>query len=223
MENFNRFLLYKGEHLLHLLYSSLVTSNSVTHCTDFEEYFPSDQSIQCVTQLRQSGIKFKSRKGGDSFLDINFQNRVLQIPSITINDFTSTLLINCVALEKCQDKRLNYFTDYVSFMSCLISKPRDVAFLCYDGIINRFSKDDKYVADLFTNLGQNADFNVRDCYLSKQFKEVESYYSSNWATVRRTYFSSPWSFISLSSAIILLVLTMIQSVMSVLSYKWSLV
>lgn len=214
----NAFCLYKGEHLLHLVYSSFVSSNLLTHCNALEEYCPSDQSIQCVTQLRQSGVKFKSRKR-ESFLDINYQNQVLEIPYVTINDFTSTLLINCVALEQCQEKRPKYFTDYISFMSCLISQPRDVAFLFSDGIITRFSKDDRYVVDLFANLGKNTDFNIRDSYLSKQFREVESYYSSNWAYMRRTYFSSPWSFISLSSAILLLVLTMIQSIMSVLSYK----
>ncbi|XP_057987933.1 UPF0481 protein At3g47200-like [Hevea brasiliensis] len=218
MGNPNQFFRYKGEHLLHLVYSSLVCSILATHCDQLDEYCPSDQSIQCVTQLRPSGVKFKSTKR-DSFLDINFKNQVLEIPSITVNDFTSTLLINCVALKQCQEKRSKYFTEYVSFMSCLISQPRDVALLCSDGIVTRFSKDDRYVVDLFTNLGKNTDFNIRDSYLSKQFREVESYYSSNWATIRRTYFSSPWSFISLSSAILLLVLTMTQTVTSVLTFK----
>ncbi|KAL3597593.1 hypothetical protein D5086_009230 [Populus alba] len=89
----------------------------------------------------------------------------------------------------------------------------------HEGIITRFSQNDQYVADLFNTLGKNVAFNIRECYLSKIFREVESYYSSNWATMRRTYFSSPWSFISVLSASILLVLTMLQSIMSVLSYK----
>ncbi|KAJ6937280.1 hypothetical protein NC652_011813 [Populus alba x Populus x berolinensis] len=104
-------------------------------------------------------------------------------------------------------------------MNCLINQPRDVTFLCSEGIITRFSQNDQYVADLFNTLGKNVAFNIRECYLSKIFREVESYYSSNWATMRRTYFSSPWSFISVLSASILLVLTMVQSIMSVLSYK----
>ncbi|KAJ6927570.1 hypothetical protein NC651_011568 [Populus alba x Populus x berolinensis] len=192
--------------------------DQVIICIDLEEYHPSDQSIQGVTQLRPSGIKFRQRKC-DSFLDINFRNCVLEIPSVTINDFTSTVLVNCVALEHCEEKRSKYFTDYVSFMNCLINQPRDVTFLCSEGIITRFSQDDQYVADLFNTLGKNVAFNIRECYLSKIFREVESYYSSNWATMRRTYFSSPWSFISVLSASILLVLTMVQSIMSVLSYK----
>ncbi|KAJ4832194.1 hypothetical protein Tsubulata_009019 [Turnera subulata] len=204
-EILNYYAQWEGKHLLDLFHTSLIPSNHVIYFSDLEQYHPSEQSIQCVTQLRPAGIRFKSSKA-DSFLDIKFQNSVLEIPSITVNDFTSTILINCIALEQCEQHRSKYFTAYVSFMSCLINQPRDAAFLCSDGIITRFSQDDKYVADLFNNLGKNVEFNIRDCYLSKLFKEVESYYSSYWATMRRTYFSSPWSFISVFSAFILLVL-----------------
>ncbi|KAJ6765796.1 PROTEIN putative (DUF247)-RELATED-RELATED [Salix purpurea] len=206
-EILNKFISWHGKHLLDLFHSSLLPTDQVSIRIDLEEYHPSEQSIQCVTQLRPSGIKFRPRKC-DSFLDINFRNRVLQIPSVTINDFTSTVLVNCVALEHYEEKKSKYFTDYVSFMNCLIDQPRDVTFLCSEGIITRFSQDDKYVADLFNTLGKNVTFNIRKCYLSKLFREVESYYSSNWAAMRRTYFSSPWSFISVLSAAVLLALTM---------------
>ncbi|KAF9684574.1 hypothetical protein SADUNF_Sadunf04G0132200 [Salix dunnii] len=216
-EILNKFRSWNGKHLLDLFHSSLLPTDQVTICTNSEEYRPSDQSIQCVTQLRPSGIKFRPRKC-DSFLDINFRNCVLEIPSVTINDFTSTVLVNCVALEHYDERKSKYFTEYVSFMNCLIDQPRDVTFLCSEGIITRFSQGDQYVADLFNTLGKNVAFNIRECYLSKVFTEVESCYSSNWATWRRTYFSSPWSFISVLSAAVLLGLTMVQSIMSVLSY-----
>ncbi|KAF2300789.1 hypothetical protein GH714_015809 [Hevea brasiliensis] len=66
--NPNQFFLYKGEHLLHLVYSSLVSSILVTHCHQLDEYCPSDQSIQCVTQLRPSGAKFKSTRETASWI-----------------------------------------------------------------------------------------------------------------------------------------------------------
>lgn len=203
-------------HLLDLFYSSLLPSNNTTDSREIG-YRPSNQSIQSVTRLRPSGIKFKPSKG-DNLFDIKFKNRVLEIPIITVNDFMSTLLINCVAWEQCQEDISRYFTDYVSFMNCLICQPRDVAFLCSDGIITRFSQDDLFVANLFNNIGKNVVFNIRSCYLSKQFREVEVYYSSNWGTMMRTYFSSPWSFLSVFSAIIIIALTMIQTIVSVLSY-----
>ena len=208
----------KAKHLLDLLHSSLLPQNQLMNRKRRDRYHRPAQSIQSVTQLRPSGIKFRSRKS-ESMLDIRYHNGVLEIPSIAINDFTADVLINCVAWEQCLEDEFKYFSQYVSFMNCLISQPRDVAFLCLDGIISRFSNDDQYVANLFNNLSNYKVFNSRDCYLYKQFKEIEAYYCSNWATLRRTYFSSPWSFILLFSAFFLIVLTIIQTAMSVLSYQ----
>ncbi|KAK3408188.1 hypothetical protein EUGRSUZ_J00476, partial [Eucalyptus grandis] len=176
-------------HLLDLFYFTLFPPDGI-HSNYPQKYRPSDQSVPCVTQLRLSGIKFKSGKT-QNFLNISFKKRVLEIPSITINDFTTTVLINCIALEQCQENSYKYITDYISFMTCLINQPKDLSLLCSDGIITRFSEDNQYVANLFNKLGKSIVFNVHDCYLSKQFEELESYYYSNWANMMRTYFSSP--------------------------------
>ncbi|XP_009336979.2 UPF0481 protein At3g47200-like [Pyrus x bretschneideri] len=189
-----------------------------------QKYCPSSESIQCTVQLRSSGIKFKPQRA-DSFLEINFQGSVisrckeLQIPPITINDFTTTLFINCMALEQCRQNSHTWFTTYIAFMSSLITSPRDVTFLCSDGIVTTgFSYNDQKVAELFKKLGEKAGFNIRECYLSKQFTDVEAYYSSCRATFIRNYFSRPWSFISVLYAVFLFVLTLGQTVFSILSY-----
>ncbi|KAL3718298.1 hypothetical protein ACJRO7_003437 [Eucalyptus globulus] len=203
-------------HLLDLFYLTLFPTNGI-HNNYPQKYRPSDQSVPCVTQLRLSGIKFKSRKT-QNFLNISFKKRVLEIPTITINDFTTTVLINCIALEQCQENSYKYITDYISFMTCLIHQPKDVSLLCSDGIITRFSEDNQYVANLFNKLGKSIVFNVQDCYLSKEFEELESYFYSNWANMMRTHFSSPWSAISVFSAVLVIVLTATQAIFSVLSY-----
>ncbi|KAF8035959.1 hypothetical protein BT93_C1860 [Corymbia citriodora subsp. variegata] len=205
------------EHLLDLFYLSLKpTSGVYPHYT--KEKWPSAQSVPCVTELRPSGIKFKSRSQADSFLDISFQKPLLRIPGVPINDFMTTVLINCVSLEHCRKNRSKYMTDYASFMHCLINQPKDVSLLRSDGIIAPFSHDDQYVANLFDKLAKCISFNVHDCFLSEQFEELQLYYHSNWATMRRTYFSSPWSFISAFSAFLLIVLTIIQTVIGILTY-----
>lgn len=182
----------KCRYLLELFYLALLPTVSVNSIAEREKYRPSTHSLQCVTQLRRSGIKIKPRKA-ESFLDIKYEKQVLQIPSITINDITSTVLINCVALEQCQERNIKYFSNYVSFMCCLISQPRDVALLGLDGVITNFSQDDQHVADLFNDLGKNTALNVRESYLWKVLHDVGAYYSSCWASMIRTYFSSPWS------------------------------
>ncbi|XP_056166325.1 UPF0481 protein At3g47200-like [Syzygium oleosum] len=206
------------EHLLDLFYSSLSPASEV-HLTYTKEKWPSAQSVPCVTELRSSGIKFKSRKA-DSLLDKSFRKPVLQIPHMAINDFMTTVLINCVSLEQCRENRSKYMTDYVSFMHCLINQPKDVFLLRSDGIIALFSHDDQYVANLFDKLGKSISFNVHDCFLAEQFQELESYYHSNWANMMRTYFSSPWSFISALLAFLAIVLSITQTVFAILTYHY---
>ncbi|XP_016651537.1 PREDICTED: UPF0481 protein At3g47200 [Prunus mume] len=209
-----------AKHLLDLFHLSFLPLSSTPHDDHNadQNYRPSSESIQCTTQLRPSGIKFRPRKAAESFLDINFRNGVLQIPPITINDLTIAVFINCMAFERCHQYTSQLFTTYIAFMSCLINSTRDVTLLCADGIITGFSQNDQNVAELFTKLGEKVVFNIRKCYLSTQFRDVEAYYSSHWATFMRTYFSKPWSFISVFSAFILLVLTGAQTAMSILSY-----
>ncbi|KAL3746556.1 hypothetical protein ACJRO7_015508 [Eucalyptus globulus] len=197
------------------------------------------KSVPLVTELRPSGVKFKSKKA-DSLLDINFHKPmlwnpfipikdfmtsslmkpVIQMPNIAINDFMTTVLINCVSLDQCRENKAKYMSDYVSFMHCLINQPKDVSLLRSDGIIALYSRDDQYVVDLFNKLGNSISFNVHDCFLSKQFEELESYYRSNWAKMMRTYFSSPWSFISAFSAFLIVVLSITQTIMAILTYRF---
>ncbi|KAK2632842.1 hypothetical protein EUGRSUZ_L01005 [Eucalyptus grandis] len=203
----------EGEHLLDLFYKSL----SPARPKSTKESRSLAQSVPCVTELRPSRIYFESEKA-NSLLDISFRERILQIPEIAINDFMTTVLINCVSLDQCRENRSKYMTDYVSFMHCLINQPKDVSLLRSDGIIALYSRDDQYVADLFSKLGKSISFNVYDCFLSKQFEELESYYRSNWAKMMRTYFSCPWSVISLFPAILIVVLSIIQTFMAILAY-----
>ncbi|KAH7847366.1 hypothetical protein Vadar_025278 [Vaccinium darrowii] len=99
-----------------------------------------------------------------------------------------------------------------------VQTPGDVTFLCLNGIIATLSQDDIHVANLFSSLAKSVAFNAHLCYLSRQFMDLEAYGNSNWATMRRTYFSSPWSFISVSSAAFVIALTLIQTVMALSSY-----
>lgn len=182
-------------------------------------YHPlSDQSMQCVTRLRSAGIKFRPRRSTDSLLEINFHKGVLEIPPITINEVTIAALRNCVAWEQCRPHTFGCFSAYVAFMNCLINSDIEVTFLCNDAIITSFTHDDQQIAQTFKELGGKVAYNIRDCYLSKQFEEVEAYYGSNWATLKRTYFKSPWSFISVATVALLLGFTAIQTIMAILSY-----
>jgi hypothetical protein len=48
-------------------------------------------------------------------------------------------------------------------MNCLINQPKDVMFLCSDGIITRFSQENQNLADLFNTLGGDIAFIILEC------------------------------------------------------------
>ncbi|KAJ0670680.1 hypothetical protein HanOQP8_Chr13g0477301 [Helianthus annuus] len=96
------------------------------------------------------------------------------------------LITNCLGWEQSSRDAFTYFTDYIYFMNCLINEPKDVL-LHDDGIIMRHSRDDASVVSFFNNLGKNIQvFNIGRSYLSREMAEIESHFSSNWATIMRT-------------------------------------
>ncbi|XAR69561.1 hypothetical protein NMG60_11001199 [Bertholletia excelsa] len=240
-ESIQRAASLEPEHLLDLFHLSYRPTRWVSHAFRLGPSIRNfhEQSMACVTQLHSAGIKFRPPRGNidrffcidfhgdmhaqlqkrtDSFLEINFKEGVLEIPQISVNDVTSTLFINCIALEQCCKRNFAFFSAYIAFMSCLISSAMDVALLCEEGIITHFSHSDLLVAQLFKSLGENVMLNVRESFLADEYRKLEAYRSSHWATLRRKYFSSPWSFISLISATVLLLFTAVQMVMAILSY-----
>ncbi|KAL3833307.1 hypothetical protein ACJIZ3_008046 [Penstemon smallii] len=181
------------------------------------------QLIHCVTELKDSGIKFKKRKT-DRFWDIRFKNGVLQVPRLLIHDGTKSLFLNLIAYEQCHLDCTNEITSYVIFMDNLIDSPEDVSYLHYCGIIEHWLGSDAEVADLFNRLCQEVVFDMNDSYLSKLSEQVNHYYDHRWnawrASLKHRYFNNPWSIISFFAAVILLLLTLAQTFYTVYGFYW---
>ncbi|KAF9597112.1 hypothetical protein IFM89_015941 [Coptis chinensis] len=208
-----------GRHLLDLLRSSFIpTTLTAERPTRTDS---STEMIQCVSKLRQAGIKFRVGKS-ENFLDIKFQHGVLEMPSVTIDDFTTPFFLNCVALEQCYKHCSKHITTYATLMDCLINTPRDVEFLCDNNVIENYFGTNGEVAHIFNILGKDVTFDIHRCYLTGVFDDVNEYYKNNWhmqwASFKYTYFKTPWSFISALAAIILLILTMAQTFYTVYAY-----
>ncbi|PIA39184.1 hypothetical protein AQUCO_02700397v1 [Aquilegia coerulea] len=206
-----------GLHLLDLFRSSFIPKFQEVS----EQVNSSVQIIHNVSKLRQSGIRFKPGKA-DSFLDIKFRHGVLEIPPVTIDDFTSSVFLNFVAFEQCYRNCSMYITTYATFLDCLINTPRDVGFLRDSNIIENYFGTDDEVARFFNNLGKDVAFDIELCYLSNLFEQVNEYYKKDWhvqwASFKHTYFETPWSFISALAAVILLLLTLTQTFFAVYGY-----
>ncbi|XWS10592.1 hypothetical protein CRYUN_Cryun38cG0009600 [Craigia yunnanensis] len=166
------------KHLLDLFRSSLLPATPPrNNCKAFAE------SVQCAELLCNAGITLR-RKKANSLLEIDFRKLqippfALKIPPVAIDHLTSTILVNCVALEQCLNDTSKHFTAYIRFMNCLLRQPEDVRFLRTANIITRIQPDDhEYVINLLDSVREKIHFNARDSYLWKQYREIDSYYDS---------------------------------------------
>ncbi|XP_030522596.1 UPF0481 protein At3g47200-like [Rhodamnia argentea] len=206
-------------HLLDLFRLSLVGHLELEDPGDVNEEFL--QLIPSAKQLLLAGIKLKPRKS-DRFIDVRFERGVLQIPPLTLDAFTRSLFLNCIAYEQCSCYCSKHITTYAVLMSCVISTAADAALLSEHNIITNFSGSDEYVARYFNNLTRGVSFDISISYLAGLFREVTRYHQNKWhvqwSGIKREYFGSPWSFISAVAAFILLALTVVQAFYAVYAY-----
>lgn len=180
-------------------------------------------STPCITDLRNAGIKFK-RKTNDTyrFWDIKYENGVLYIPRLKIQDGTKSLFLNLMAFEQCRFDVSNNITSYISFMDNLIDSGEDVKHLRYVDIIEHWLGSDQVVADLFNNLCKEVVLGVNDNYLSNVSNQLKEYCQRKFnvwkASLKRDYCSNPWAIISFSAAFLLILFTIVQTSYGVVGY-----
>ncbi|XP_076887056.1 UPF0481 protein At3g47200-like [Bidens hawaiensis] len=129
-----------GKHLLDFFRKSFISTNRKSvdsEATDKPN--PSLKLIQPATKLVIAGVKFKANPQADSFLDVKFQNGVLSIPQINMDDFYSSFFLNCMAFEQCYFHCSKDITTYVVFMGCLMNTSTDVSLLSQNKIIENYS------------------------------------------------------------------------------------
>ncbi|KAL4582238.1 hypothetical protein LXL04_006782 [Taraxacum kok-saghyz] len=182
---------------------------------------PTTQVTYCVSQLRESGVRFKKRDT-DQFWDIKYKNSILEIPRILIHDGSKSIFRNIVAFEECHPECSNEITAYLVFMNNLIDSGEDVAFLHYKGIIEHWLGNDNDVADLFNGLCQEVVADLNNSHLSGLTDEINKCRDRRWTTwkadFRHKYFGNPWAFISVVAAVVLLMITFVQAFYDIFSY-----
>ncbi|KAL3726721.1 hypothetical protein ACJRO7_031595 [Eucalyptus globulus] len=204
----------KREHLLHL-YHAWCTSG-----------LPETPELNCIPvmpsaiELRESGVRFRAMQGGQ-LSDINFKNGTLELPVLYVEDDTESKFRNLIAYEQHRQSRdINYFTDYVTFMDCLINSSKDVEVLRRAGIVKNYLGNDEVVAQMFNKIGDHVA--ISDSYYSEIFQNVNAHCNKRmnvWmAKLRRKYFHSPWASLSVLAAIVLLLLTAAQTLFTIPSY-----
>ncbi|XP_078161194.1 UPF0481 protein At3g47200-like [Carex rostrata] len=182
----------------------------------------SSMVIPSATELKQKGLKFTRKSNPKHMLDISFEYGVLKIPTLEITDDTKPIFSNLIAFEQCKyGKENNPFTSFVYLLDNLVNTPNDVTILQECGIIENWLGSEEELTHFINQVTEGAGIGD-DHYLAELFTEVNKYVESSWhrhrAKLIRDYFSSPWAIISLIAALILLVLTLVQSFFAVFAY-----
>ncbi|ESQ52273.1 hypothetical protein EUTSA_v10016644mg [Eutrema salsugineum] len=220
-EDIARFKDLGAKHLLDLVRSSLIPESELhaPPVTNQGKKKTPSNIIHSISKLRRAGIKIRELKDAESFLVVRFTHGAIEMPSITVDDFMSSFLQNCVAYEQCHVACSMHFTTYATLLDCLMNTHKDVEYLCDHNIIENYFGTEAEVAEFVNSLGKDVAFDIRQCYLRDLFEQVNEYYKSSWhvewASFKYTYFSSPWSFVSALAAFVLLILSIIQTIYTI--------
>lgn len=180
-----------------------------------------------ATQYHEAGIEFRRRTyyehNPHSLLDIKLRNGILEIPFLFVDDQTSVLFRNFVALEQTCPQVGNNVTAYIIFMAKLMSMPDDVSLLARKGVIGHHMRTDKDVSQLFTRLTKGVVFDFYgNYYLNHLCLALEAYYQNRlhrWvAWLRHNHLSNPWLVVAAVAGVIVLLCTIAQTVLTVESY-----
>ncbi|XP_062176400.1 UPF0481 protein At3g47200-like [Alnus glutinosa] len=176
--------------------------------------------LYSASQLHDAGVKFKVGSNKCLF-DLKFTNGVLEIPHLELYNSSESLFRNLVALEQYHYLFDAYITDYIILVDSLIDTVKDVDLLVQKKILFNGLGDNNAVTTLANNLGINVLYGYSTSIYCNLYKDLNTFYEDPrhiWkATLRRDYFSTPWITASTVAAIILLVLTLIQTVCSIIS------
>lgn len=148
-------------------------------------------------------------------LDIQFQDGVIEIPKIFVYNDKNAPDLNDIAFEHCYPGCKKHCTAYILFIKCLIKSKEDVKILSQEGIIANWLGTDEEVVSNLNNMLKEEYFVMGDHYLSGVCEEINQYCTKPWpkmkATLWHDYFTSPWAIASCLAAVVLLLLTSIQT------------
>ncbi|KAL2346784.1 hypothetical protein Fmac_000784 [Flemingia macrophylla] len=178
-----------------------------------------ETQLPSATELSEAGVKFEVNNNENMcLLDLKFKKPVLKIPQLVVEDRTEMLFRNMVALEQCHYHKESYITEYVQIMDYLVNTSRDVDILVRKGILINQLGDAESVANMFNGLCKNIVLNITG--YSLLYRDLNAFHRNRWnnlkSTLRHDYCKTPWQTAATFAAILLLILTVGQTVCSVL-------
>ena len=174
-----------------------------------------------ITELHEAGVTIKKAENAECVMNMSFENGVFEMPPILIDDYFETMMRNLIAFEHFYVGNDNKCIQYMSLLEHLICTEKDVSLLVKAGIIvNKIGGSNIEVSELFNNLGKFVTV-PNCCHFNHINKPLREHCNRRWnkaiATLKHNYFNTPWTIVSFLGAILLLVLTILQTIFSSIS------
>ncbi|XP_015071395.1 putative UPF0481 protein At3g02645 isoform X2 [Solanum pennellii] len=204
------------KHLLHAVHIHSCHGNLTKTSKDDTTW---TKAMPNATELSEAGVRFSNHTNSNTNLfDIKFEDGLMTIPCFEVVDETESFLRNLIAYEQLSlEVQPKYFSDFAVFMDHLIDSDKDVNLLRQKGIIKRRMGENKDVSSLFNKIGNGVTmystfYYDNECLKASQ--HCQKRFNRLMANLLRNYFSSPWVGASTVAAIILLILTTIQTILA---------
>jgi Plant protein of unknown function len=170
-----------------------------------------------ATGLQKSGVKFKRKADAQHLFDVCFHNGILEMPFFKLSVATKIMLVNMIAFEESKlislEKRIS--TSYVALLDVLINTEKDVSVLEQSGVFKNMLENDYEAAKFFNELGAAVQLNRDNHYYFDLLMDLKRFTNSTWNKYRARLFqdfsTNPWTFISVVTGAIALILTFIQT------------
>ncbi|XP_058111593.1 putative UPF0481 protein At3g02645 [Magnolia sinica] len=175
-------------------------------------------TIPSVTELIDNGVRFSATNGDLSTISFDPKTATFYLPTVTLDVHTEVILRNLVAYESSIAIGPLIFTRYTELMNGIIDTEEDVKMLRNLGIIVNCLKSDGEVASLWNGMNKSMKL-TKVPSLDKVIEDVNKYYSSRWKVkvgkFMKKYVFGSWQLLTFLAAILLLLMTAMQSFCSV--------
>ncbi|CAA7024499.1 unnamed protein product [Microthlaspi erraticum] len=183
--------------------------NYITH-----EELPEFNEKYHAYKLHRGGVTFNAVDNSLS-LDVEFKNGCLNIPCFYVDGLSEMKLRNIMALEQCHYAFKTHVCDYI--FSWIPSSTPKKMWPCLSR--KHFLGNIGAVATMVNTLSLGG-LNDFGSHYSVITKDVNSYYHNSWnksrAVLKTVYFNNPWRGTATVAATLLLLLTLIQTMTSVM-------
>ncbi|KAG4941543.1 hypothetical protein JHK87_045414 [Glycine soja] len=208
------------KHFTDLVRTSIISSSKFVPRE--EEECKEIKHVYSASQLREAGLKFKvSPKENECLLNLTYSSEgVLTMPILNIADDSEVFFRNIVAFEECHlSDDTNIITQYLKILDFLINTEKDVNVLVDKKIIVNWMGDANAVATMVNSLGSNIGMPLFNPVYFSLCNSLNDFYESPCnkykAIFKHDYFNTPWKIASTVAAIVLLLLTLIQTICSI--------